>query len=317
LFNYLYLHQAARNLAAAVRTRHARGYVIGDVNESNILVSERALVTLVDTDSFQVRDPHNGVVYRCPVGKPEFTPPELQGQTFAHVDRTPEHDLFGLAVLIFQLLMEGTPPFAGVFQGAGEPPPYEKRISDGHFPYGRVRYVPYRPMPIAPSLDVLHPTLQRLFLRCFEEGHLHPSARPDALTWLNALQEAENNLVVCAVNGYHRYDRHLSACPWCERAARLGGRDPFPSRQAVQRGQHLQSTVHTPMSLPPERTRPQLIQPPQPPPLPPPTRSGTYPPRSSPVPGVTTRPRSRRLPSQMLWDWLSAIFGLLLSLHTF
>src|ERR1051326_9507328 len=56
LFNTLYLHRAARNLAAAVRALHSRGYVIGDVNESNILVSDTALVTLVDTDSFQVRE---------------------------------------------------------------------------------------------------------------------------------------------------------------------------------------------------------------------------------------------------------------------
>ena len=65
-----------------------------------------------------------GSYYRCPVGKPEFTPPELQGRLFAHLDRAPEHDLFGLAVLIFQLLMEGTHPFAGVFLGhGGRPPP--------------------------------------------------------------------------------------------------------------------------------------------------------------------------------------------------
>src|SRR5712691_4689158 len=90
--------------------------------------TDTALVTLVDTDSFQVCEPHNGVVYRCPVGKPEFTPPELQGCPFAQVDRAPEHDLFGLAVLLFQLLMEGTHPFAGVYQGHGDPPPYETRI---------------------------------------------------------------------------------------------------------------------------------------------------------------------------------------------
>ena len=107
LFDYRYLHRTARNLAAAVGALHLRGYVIGDVNESNILVTESALVTLVDTDSFQVRDPQTGLVYRCPVGTPQFTPPELQNKTFAHVDRMPEHDAFGLAVLIFQLLMEG------------------------------------------------------------------------------------------------------------------------------------------------------------------------------------------------------------------
>jgi DNA-binding helix-hairpin-helix protein with protein kinase domain len=100
-FNYLYLLRTARNLAAAVQSLHASGYVIGDVNESNILLAETALVTLVDTDSFQVRDSQKGVVHRCRVGKPEFTPPELQGKTFSDIDRTPQHDRFGLAVLIF------------------------------------------------------------------------------------------------------------------------------------------------------------------------------------------------------------------------
>ncbi|HBW57954.1 MAG TPA: DNA-binding protein, partial [Oscillatoriales bacterium UBA8482] len=104
LFNYLYLHRTARNLVASVADLHSSGYIIGDVNESNILVSDTALVTLVDTDSFQVRDPDTGLIYRCPVGKAEFTPPELQGQAFRDLNRTPEQDRFGLAVLIFLLL---------------------------------------------------------------------------------------------------------------------------------------------------------------------------------------------------------------------
>ncbi len=33
LFNYLYLHRAARNVSSAVRALHNRGYVIGDINE--------------------------------------------------------------------------------------------------------------------------------------------------------------------------------------------------------------------------------------------------------------------------------------------
>ncbi|MFB2922242.1 tetratricopeptide repeat protein [Aerosakkonema funiforme] len=241
-FNYLYLHRTARNLAAAVSALHAKGYVIGDVNESNILVTETALVTLVDTDSFQVLDlPHNKV-YRCPVGKPEFTPPELQGKAFRDIDRTPEHDLFGLAVVIFQLLMEGTHPFDGVFQGSGDPPPKEKRILEGHFPYGN-RFVPYGSKPLAPAFEVLHPTLRQLFIRCFEDGHNDPKARPDAKTWVKALVDAENAIVTCSVNDQHLYGGHLSVCPWCERTVRLGGRDPFPARQAVEQEKNLQSTT--------------------------------------------------------------------------
>ena len=239
-FSYAYLHRTARNLAAAAGALHARGYCIGDVNESNILVSDNALVTLVDTDSFQVRDPSKNVVYRCPVGKPEFTPPELQGKSFQSVERVVEHDLFGLAVLIFQLLMEGTHPFSGIFQGAGDPPPYETRIAAGHFPYGVGRRVPYIPTPIAPPFEILHPTLRQLFVRCFEDGHNNPKMRPNAQTWQSALSEAEKTLITCSANNQHRYGKHLNACPWCERTIRLGGRDPFPSWQTVQRKQHLQ-----------------------------------------------------------------------------
>ena len=230
-FNYFYLHRTARNLAAAIGALHARNYVIGDVNESNILVAETALITLVDTDSFQVRDPQNRKVYRCPVGKPEFTPPELQGKNFRDIDRIPEHDLFGLGVLIFQLLMEGTHPFEGIFQGTGDPPPKEKRISAGHFPYSR--NVPYRPKPFAPSFNTISPSLQKLFLQCFKDGHQDPKARPDARTWVEALDDAEHKLVVCRVNRNHRYGNHLSSCPWCERTAKLKGRDPFPEQPFV------------------------------------------------------------------------------------
>ncbi|MBV9387331.1 MAG: tetratricopeptide repeat protein [Chroococcidiopsidaceae cyanobacterium CP_BM_ER_R8_30] len=250
-FSYRYLHRTARNLAAAVGALHARGYCIGDMNESNILVSDTALVTLVDTDSFQVRELSSGEVYRCPVGKPEFTPPELQGKNFGQLDRIPQHDLFGLAVLIFQLLMEGTHPFSGIFRGTGDPPPYETRIRAGHFVYNRGRSVPYRSSPTAPPFEILHPTLQQLFVRCFEEGHEQPQMRPSAETWQSALKEAENSLVVCNTNGHHRYGNHLKTCPWCERALALGGRDPFPSTSTVKKKQHLQP-------IQPKKVRPLL-----------------------------------------------------------
>lgn len=240
LFNYQYLLRTARNLAAAFAALHASRYCIGDVNESNILVSDTALVSLVDTDSFQVRDFEQDIIYRCPVGKPEFTPPELQNKTFADYDRLTTHDLFGLAVLIFQLLMEGTHPFSGIYQGMVEPPPYEARIIAGHFTYSQQRQVPYLPTPVAPPWEILHPSLQDLFLRCFEDGHDDPQLRPTAQTWLKTISEVEANLVTCSVNPQHTYSNHLDHCPWCERALRLGGRDPFPSIKAIASKEHLQ-----------------------------------------------------------------------------
>src|SRR5439155_5011102 len=127
LFSWKYLLHAAMNLASTVSVLHENGYIIGDVNESNILISRTALVTLVDCDSIQVPR-RNGSFFRCAVGKPEYTPPELQGRDFHAINRTAYHDNFGLAVLIFQMLMEGVHPFSGIWQGTGNPPTLEQNI---------------------------------------------------------------------------------------------------------------------------------------------------------------------------------------------
>jgi WD40 repeat protein len=245
LFSYQYLYRTARNLSSAFRALHESGYIIGDVNESNILASDTSLVTLVDTDSFQVRDPQSGAIYRCPVGRPEFTPPELQSEYFRDVDRIPEHDLFGLAVLIFLLLMEGTHPFAGIYRNSGDPPLYGERISSGHFTYSVKQKVPYRPAKASPPFEIVDPLLINLFMQCFEDGYKDPSNRPDAQTWQNALEEAEKNLITCSVNDQHKYGIHLKSCPWCKRTEELGGRDPFPSSEAVKKGLHIQQSKTT------------------------------------------------------------------------
>jgi formylglycine-generating enzyme required for sulfatase activity len=264
LFNYLYLHRVGRNLAACFHALHEKGYVIGDVNESNILVKETAMVSLVDTDSFQIPDPDQGAVYRCPVGKPDYTPPELHGSPFDREDRCPEHDRFGLGVLLFQVLMEGTHPFAGVYRGRGEAPAIEERIAGGQFPFAKHWRAKILPPPAAPDFESLHPGLRALFLRTFNQGHRQPAQRASAAEWHRALTEAEQDLVICSANEQHRYASHLAGCPWCERIKRFGGVDAFPSAQAVHDGDHLRPApaVQTPLPvLPgvvPVRTRSRL-----------------------------------------------------------
>lgn len=202
-FTYTHLHRVARNLSVAVSALHHRGYVIGDVNESNMLVNPSALVFLIDTDSFQIRDRCSGMVYRCGVGKPEFTPPELQGKRFDRCDRTPTHDAFGVAVLIFQLLMEGTHPFDGVYLKPGDPP--DPR-SDRRWLL-RLQSACRSPAAqtlCSPSQD-LHPRLQDLFHQCFDLGHQQPQQRPSPDDWAMALTEAEQALVSCQHNPRHRY----------------------------------------------------------------------------------------------------------------
>ncbi|MDM8549760.1 hypothetical protein QUF72_06775 [Desulfobacterales bacterium HSG2] len=212
-FTWRHLHRTALNLSVAVDSIHARGQVIGDINESNILVSDNALVTFVDTDSFQIKDSF-GRNYRCAVGRPEYTPPELQGLDFKTVERRAEHDYFGLGVLIFRLLMKGIHPFAGVLssrKSVGRVDIY--CIKHGLFPYPQNRAV--KPPPKAPRFDILHPHIQASFIRCFFSGHQTPFQRPSAKEWRWILERMEKALVVCHQNPNHVYSNHQAQCPWC------------------------------------------------------------------------------------------------------
>jgi hypothetical protein len=260
--DYALLHRVGANVAAAFEALHARGYVIGDVNESNVLVRPGGAVTLVDTDSMQVPDRANETVLRSRVGKPEFTPPELQGRSFGDFDRSPEHDRFGLAVLLFLLLMEGTHPFAGRMADGSETPPVEERIRRGLFPHGMHREI--HPPKLAPDIDLLHPGLRSLFVRAFVDGHRDPAARPTAAEWRAALAAAEAKLGTCAENECHRFGAHLESCPWCRRAALLRGRDPFPATAEPKpkrrpRGTNRVSPAPVAPFRPPKRARPVSI----------------------------------------------------------
>jgi len=224
-FSARHLFTVGANLASAINAIHGAGHVVGDINDNNVLVHATALVTVIDTDSFQVRDKASAQVFRCLVGRADFTPPELQDKRFADMDRRPEHDRFGLGVMLFQLAMGGSHPFSGVPVATGTDPdwPIGRRISHGNFAFGR-RQSPLAIPPTAFPLKILDLTLQQLFLRCFEAGATSPDARPTALEWQRALRAAADALVPCKDVLDHAFSKHLGACPFCARAKALAVR---------------------------------------------------------------------------------------------
>ena len=74
-------------------------------------------------------------MFPCEVGVAHFTPPELAGRNLHELQRTTNHDCFGLAVLIFHLLFLGRHPYAGRFLGI-EDMPIERAIHEHRFAFG-------------------------------------------------------------------------------------------------------------------------------------------------------------------------------------
>ncbi|MDB9376380.1 helix-hairpin-helix domain-containing protein, partial [Nodularia sphaerocarpa] len=223
--DWRFLHRTAQNIASIIAALHNSGYVLGDIKQQNILVNNQALPSIIDTDSFQVRHPQNGKVYRCLVGSEGYTPPELIGKDFSNIDQTEIHDRFRLAVIIYQLLFGGQSPFGGKWIGAGETPEMDELIRQGLWLYAVNS--PFQPVERTIPIEIVHPDIQRCFLRCFNDGHKNPNLRPTAREWLAALKVASNSLMPCERIDGHYYSQNYGKCYWCDRSTKLGV-DIFP-----------------------------------------------------------------------------------------
>ena len=210
--DWRFLIRAALNIAKAFATLHEMGCVIGDVNHGGIRVSKDATVKLIDCDSFQILVNHR--YFLCEVGVENFTPPELQGKPFKGVVRTPNHDNFGLAVMIFNLLMMGRHPFAGRYSGKEEMP-VEKAISQFRYVYGGNKaQTQMSPPPLTPPVLVASREIADLWERSFSKGSV-TRARPSAKDWITILTGLERNIATCGKSTNHHFAKDLANCPWC------------------------------------------------------------------------------------------------------
>ena len=114
----------AISILEGIEYLHRMKVLLGDINPMNILVRDANGVFFVDCDSYQVEG------FPCPVGSINFVAPEIQGQDFTRFLRTPEHELFAVATLVFMIMMPGKPPYS--HQGGADGAANIKKM---HFPY--------------------------------------------------------------------------------------------------------------------------------------------------------------------------------------
>jgi DNA-binding helix-hairpin-helix protein with protein kinase domain len=212
--NYRFLVRAALNYARAVASLHSLGAVVGDINESGALVDQTGLVTMIDSDSFQYTS--SGIHYRCLVGKAEYTPPELQNKSLAATVRTTNHDAFGLAVILFEILFLGRHPFTGVPQG-GEMPTIAEAITKERFAYSPYRSITgLAPPAHMPTLADIPANVSEAFQRAFGPFvATRPMFRPSAAEWVKLLETMEKSIVECKSNPSHYHSNNATRCPWC------------------------------------------------------------------------------------------------------
>jgi hypothetical protein len=229
-FTWRYLVRTGANLAHATRLLHEAGTVIGDFNDSNVRVTREARATLLDCDSMQISDPGSGRRFFCPVGRPEFTPPELLNADWKKTVRRASGDLFALAIHLYQLLLEGEHPFRGLWRGAGDKPSVPELARQGTWAHQRSGLL--SPRPSAIGISLLPDDIIQMFRQAFEDGATNPAARPTARQWEEALARLEQNLVQCPANQAHLYPAGHASCPWCQHAAAAAGRtaqQPLPA----------------------------------------------------------------------------------------
>lgn len=212
--DYRFLVRAAANIARAVGAVHNANCVIGDINHSGILISDKAIAALIDADSFQFTDGRQQ--FYCKVGVPEYTPPELQGKKLSETLRTQQHDAFGLAIVVFQMLCMGRHPFVGTYS-QGEMP-IERAIREYRFAYSTIRSVGMTPPPGAVKLTDFPASIAEAFEAAFSQN----KTRPTAEKWISLLTDLEKSLQQCVANNLHYYPSTATECIWCRMENKLG-----------------------------------------------------------------------------------------------
>lgn len=229
--DYRFIIHVAVNVARAVGKVHQTGCVIGDLNHSGVLIAQDGKVALIDADSFQFRLGQQ--TYPCVVGVQDFLAPELHGVNLSAVTRSIEHDNFGLAVLVFLLLMMGRHPYAGRHNGPDLP--LGQVIAQNKFAFSLIRQAStgIKPPPGALALDVFPTPVRQAFESAFG---LDPAARPNAFSWIRALTKLKVSLRRCDDVKSHFYPDSTKGCMWCALSATGGGIDMFPDIAIDVRG---------------------------------------------------------------------------------
>ena len=155
------------NILDRIKYLHDNGVIMGNLVPENIMFMSTEEIYFIDADNWQYRE------FPCPDGNVYATPPELQGKDFRTFLRTMGNENFGVAVLVFMLMMQGLPPYASFDRDMPE-----EEIRAGKFPYTVGEFKPIKDYK-APTMEArkiwshLVRQLKDTFMQTFHEKGNH------------------------------------------------------------------------------------------------------------------------------------------------
>ena len=154
----------ATDILQKVQYLHLFGILVGDLRLKNIVIEDNGTPCIVDIDSCQID------TLPCPIGFPDFTPPELQHIEFKKQLRTYYNESFSCSVLMFKLLFCGLHPY----NQKNSDGTLEDSISSLSFPYPQNMKGDYSRIPWGGYDEMWKHTpfqIQTFFYNIFKEGH--------------------------------------------------------------------------------------------------------------------------------------------------
>lgn len=197
-------------LASAIRSLHAKGLVYCDLSPNNVFISSnpnKHSVFLIDMDNLRYKTSIIHNIYTPFYGAPEVVKNLAPNTTMS--------DCYSFSVLAYKLLTFSH-PLIGDMVNNGEPE-IEDRALMGEFPWveNPMDDCNHRETGLTSSLFVSN-KLMDLFHRTFEGGLKDPMKRPTMAEWVDSLNDALNDLLLCKKCGIHYLYNNHKHCPFCD-----------------------------------------------------------------------------------------------------
>lgn len=224
-----------KRIACILSTLHLRGMVYCDLSANNIFISDTKtpLVKFIDADNIEYQSRITSSIYT-----PNYEIPEIDrgGKNSMY------SDIYAFGILAFYLLSMVYPFVKSESDWDSEEAKSKKIWEEdwidsenfsGEYKEGLRGILSTEP-------------LRALFSETFEEGKLKPHNRPIMPLWINAIEKALNDTLMCPRCAMSYYDGLVSSCPYCEESKPLRVVVESDKRKFVH---ELVSSVDVPLSL--------------------------------------------------------------------